>query len=646
MTNLLAPNPLIKLLKTLPRSLILLKSIQKINLTTSLLNKQACYRPAKWTGLFILPKSFWHTILTLIGFLPFLAQSAQNTANTTSNNSLKNHPSAYLAMHAQDPVHWQDWSGKVLQLAQRHQKPILISSGYFACHWCHVMQHENYQDSEAARLMNRLFINVKLDRELHPDLDDYLIDFSRDVSGKAGWPQHVLLTPQGYPFAAFGYLENQTYKQRLRQIGQLWSDRKQTLQKLAKTESVNTRVRSQSDVSQSEMQTRLKQQLAGVMDDFSGGLKGTLKFPMAPLLLSLLQNERLSENQQAWLQLTLDQMQSQHLIDHVHGGFYRYTVDPEWQVPHFEKMAYDNALLAQIYFLAAERWQNPLYLETAITTLDYLHHQLWEPKIGLFKSSQSALDLQGREGGAYLFTRSQLKQRLSKAAYAQVEQEWKLKQTPPYALGWHPRPTQNLWPEIQSALRTPKKDIPSDHKYILSWNALILSAYVTTYEQASNTKYLQMAESLGARLQTLLSQTPPPRALDQNGQSIGQATLEDYAYTLQALKALQKVAPNGQRQAAIKQLNQLALDTFYNANGWRTNVHSLLPGLSRKPALADTAIPSATAIMSCLNPALLNEQNRFFADSLRQDPIRFASYLSALECKDAAPTGFLGKSQN
>lgn len=593
-----------------------------------------------------MPKPFFHILFTFIAFTPLLAQSTENTANTALNNTLKNHPSAYLAMHAQDPVHWQDWSSQALEMAQQTQKPILISSGYFACHWCHVMQHENYQENEAAELMNRLFINVKLDRELHPDLDDYLIDFSRNVTGKAGWPQHVILTPQGYPFAAFGYLDNPAYKQRLQQIGQLWATRKPSLQDLAKSESFATLGRSETALSGQEMQTRLEQQLEGKMDDFSGGLKGSLKFPMAPLLLSLLQSERLSENQQAWLQLTLDQMQSQHLIDHVHGGFYRYTVDPEWQTPHFEKMAYDNALLAQVYFLAAERWQNPLYLQTAITTLDYLHKQLWEPKLELFKSSQSALDQQGREGGAYLFNQAQLKKRLSEAAYAQVEQEWQLNRTPPYALGWHPRPTKRLWPQIQSALQASKEEIPSDPKYIVSWNALILSAYITAYEQTLTPKYLQLAKSLGTRLQTLLSQNTPPRALDQNGQAIGQATLEDFAYTLQALHALQKVAPNSQRHAAIQHLNQVALDTFYNANGWRTNVHSLLPGLGRKPALPDTAIPSATAVMSGLNPNLLKEQNRLFADVLRQDPVRFASYLNALIHQEASPAVFLEKSRN
>lgn len=574
--------------------------------------------------------------LSAILILCGLTFSSGSFANCPAElqNGLQDHPSAYLAMHASDPVHWQPWSSQALACAQQHNRPLLISSGYFACHWCHVMQDENYTHSATAELINRHFIPVKLDRELHSDLDDYLIAFSRQITGQAGWPLHVLLTPEGYPFAAFGYLPNPDFQQRLTQIHRLWNNQQTHLTELAQQQIRQSNPLSGQTVSQDALRRAFFNALEARLDDFSGGLKGSLKFPNAPLLNALVRESSLSQTDQAWLKLTLKQMRSHHLYDHIHDGFYRYTTDPEWQHPHFEKMLYDNAQLAQLYFLATQRWPDePLYRQTAEATLNYLHNHLFDADIGLFKSSQSALDSRGREGGAYLFNAQQLQQRLSSEAFAEAYRAWQLNSPPPYELGWHPKPTTLHWNEIRAALTRSADEIPTDHKYILGWNGLMLSAYVSAYRATQHNPYLQRARQLATRLIATLGQTAPPRALDAQGQPIGAASLEDYAYVIQGLRELQAIYPERARQTSLEHLVHTAKQTFRNPLGWQTHPHLLLPGQQRQLMLADTATPSPGALLDCLDMASPVQSENRYPNEILTTPLLFASYLPPHRCR-------------
>jgi len=555
------------------------------------------------------------------------------SAQTHNGNALKNHPSPYLAMHAQDPVNWLDWSADVLQQAQTLNKPILISSGYFACHWCHVMQQENYLDPVAAQSMNQHFISVKIDRELHPDLDRYLIEFARQLTGRAGWPQHVILTPKGYPFATFGYLPNSNFRTTLENIQQSWQNQPQTIASLAQKATQNAPQKTAATIRPADFEVALLQSLEQNMDDLSGGLQGSSKFPESPLLISLLALKSLSENQQAWLELTLEQMQNQHLQDHVNGGFYRYTVDPEWQTPHFEKMGYDNALLAQIYFQAGKRFNRNDFIATANQTLGYMEAHLFNANLGLFASSQSALDSQGIEGGDYLFSKMQLQKRLSESAFNTVKQAWKLHQNPPYDLGWHPLPTNQFWPEIKAALTTPIPNIPKDSKHILSWNGLALSAYASAYQTTQNKTYLLKANALAERLITLINKTDAPRAIDENQVAIGSATLEDYAYIIRGLQDLNRTDKQESTSQTLKALNQTTQKLFLNQAGWQTNQTFLLPGQTRQVGLIDSDLPSATAILECATTHQGFSRTSRLSKSLLQTPLTYPSYLQVIKCQ-------------
>lgn len=506
------------------------------------------------------------------------------------------------------------------------------------------MQQESYLNATAAEQMNQNFIAVKLDRELHPDLDHYLIEFARSLTGRAGWPQHVVLTPQGYPFAAFGYLPTENYVATLNNIHKGWLQQPANIIKLAKQASATASNKLDQPITANEFQSRLLEAITPRMDDLSGGLTGSHKFPESPLLLTLLQIEALSENQQAWLEFTLEQMQSQHLIDHIHGGFYRYTVDPEWQIPHFEKMGYDNALITQLYFKAGQVFERKDFIETGKQTLRYMETHLYSPKIGLFASSQSALNSAGVEGGDYLFSKQQLKNRLPKPAFKHVTEAWQLNSSPPYEEGWHPMPTANYWHEIKNALQTPVTEIPKDRKHILSWNGLALSAYATAYQVTGETVYLTHASSLAKRLTHLVQQPKAPRAIDNLSTPIGLATLEDYAYIIRGLTSLkQALQPNDNSaiknatNQALQQLNSTAQTLFLNESGWQTNQTFSLPAQNREAALMDDAVPSASAILECAVTDSLMARNQLFSRNLRQTPLSYPSYLSALRCSSQEP---------
>ena len=539
----------------------------------------------------------------------FLVFAKLSISMCFAQSPLQNHPSEYLAMHAKDPVEWHLWNTATLAKAKQQNKLILVSSGYFSCHWCHVTQAELYQNPEIAKRMNQLFINIKVDRELTPEIDRQMIDFAKQTIGSAGWPQHVIYTPAGQPFAAFTFLPKEDFTNYLSNLEHLWQTQAPKIKQLADTPiPANSKTLPNTEIQNlaQDVLTSVEQQ----MDDFSGGIKGSHKFPNSPLLLSLLQQENIPAGIEEWLKLTLEQMQSQHLFDHVYGGFYRYTVDPEWQTPHFEKMLYDNAQLLEVYLRAHQKWPESDFLRTAETTLKYLNEHLYNANLKLYLGSQSALDKFGQEGGDYLWTRQALQKTLTKEEFEIVETQWQLNQSATYELGFHPKPTDKHWLSIQSKLqaRSQKQPIPTDSKAILAWNALLLSALNVASElvQSENlpagefpnlAKSTQLTKRLANRLTEIFLQPSTPRAVAwQNNQTIAlsKATLEEIAYGLKALNTIPKTISMPTHQKAIAQLESKALK-FVNKKGWRFNTDST----DYQPHIADNELPSPTAILNC-----------------------------------------------
>jgi len=534
------------------------------------------------------------------------------TTHAFANNALTNHPSAYIALHADDPINWHLWGPEALQLAQEQQKPLFISSGYFACHWCHVMHQENYKDGLVAELLNQHFISVKIDRELLPDLDDYLLNRLRAATGAAGWPLHGILTPEGHLFSGFVYQPRDTLLQTLLLLNQWWREDTEHIRTLSRPATqANEALMSRQTLLES-----LNDQLPDLLDTFEGGINQTQKFPHSPLLLSLLKKG--AEDLDEWLEITLEQMQQEHLRDHVHQGFFRYTVDPNWQEPHFEKMLYDNAQLAELFFIAGQRFQRDDFIATANETLAYVERELFSPITGLAKSSQSAIDEQGIDGGRYIWSRTQLAETLTAEQFAIANQAWQLDGPAPFETGWLPKPiAAPEWPAIREALA--HRPAITDDKQLLSWNGLLIRSYLHGFLASENPTYYHRMISLADRLQQLLQLPQPPRALNNQGQLVEYATLEDFAYTISALDDMAYYLDDDYWLEQAKTLRARAQQLFFINSQWHTSTQALLPGQSRYFDLIDLATPSSTAIMRCAEPQI--------AYSNDFQPWQYASYL-------------------
>lgn len=547
----------------------------------------------------------------LILFISFFFYSlAYSTTNqpTSYQNELYQHASPYLAMHGQDPVNWLNWQASALTKAKHENKIIMISSGYFSCHWCHVMQKNNYHDTKTAEYLNQHFISVKIDRELTPDLDRYLIDFAQKAAGHAGWPQHVFLTPEGYPFYAFTYKPNPDFLLTLNKIQNFWKHSANKVIATAKASAQPIKSQPVETINKTKFYQAFKQQLTLRMDTLSGGLKGANKFPNASILKTALLLPNSDEEISEWLITSLNQMQSQHLFDHIYGGFYRYTIDPAWQTPHFEKMLYTQAQLAEIYYIASQKYQRQDYLNTANATLAYVEQQLYHPASGLYQSSQSAVDKNQIEAADYAWTQAQLKQQLNPQELKQVAEEW-LSQPTEYQIpdkketesAWHPLPTQRYWQTIQHKLANskfkPATAIPTDTKSILGWNGLLLSAFAKAVELKQ--RPANVAEKLAISLIDNLNKTAPPRAISANNQNMGSANIQDYAYIIQGIQNWATVSQNIKLKKQADQFKQQAKTKFHTQQGWRYSDSPILPNQIGTNLIKDSAIPSPTAILDC-----------------------------------------------
>jgi uncharacterized protein len=531
-------------------------------------------------------------------------------------NALAGHASPYLALHGKDPVAWQEWSAETLARARRENKPLFVSLGYFSCHWCHVMQRESYRDPAIAALLNKHFIPVKVDRELNGALDAALLDFVQRLQGVSGWPLNAFVTPEGYPAYAVLYLPPAEFKALLTRLATNWKEHPDQLKQAAREtapahEPVRVQVPTPSLAGERE-----QAYLASVWqnaDSLQGGFSRVSKFPMAPHLARLLEiygrdrDARLG----AFLQLTLDQMARRGLRDHVNGGFFRYTVDPDWHTPHFEKMLADNAQLATVYARAAELFQRPDYRGVAFDALDFLLDTLAAPGGGYFTAT-SALDRRGREGGAYLWSTAALKKRLSPDEFALAARAWKLETAAAFPLGHLPLEQAELTPAERARLRPVlrklkaagrQRQAPVDTKINAGLNGLALTAFVRAgkgeprYEKAGRELAAFLAGHMlaqGRLIKTRAGQRVFP-----------EAELDDHAYVVAGLADYAAAYRDQAVEQPARRLAAQAWQRFFTPEGWRREETPLLATLRPEPALADGALPSASACLQSATRALL-----------------------------------------
>jgi hypothetical protein len=581
-------------------------------------------------------------------------------------NQLANHPSPYLALHGSDPVAWQEWDAETVARAKRENKLLFVSIGYYACHWCHVMQRESYKNREIAELLNRDFIPVKVDRELNTGLDDALQEFSARLLQISGWPLNAFVTPEGYPVYVVLYAPPQDFQKLLARLGERWKTDSAGVRKLAQ-EAVPAgkqefKRQAVSPAQQARWESGFLQQVRAEMDELRGGFGQVSKFPMAPQLALALELEaaRPDAKLEAFLRLTLDQMAARGLMDHVNGGFFRYTTDPGWETPHFEKMLYDNAQLARIYLRAAQVLNEPRYRSVALGAVDFMLDTLAAADGG-FYASTSAVDEQGREGAYYLWSKDEIKPHLSNAEFAAVRRVWKLDAAAPFDLGHLPgewlAPTRPERPLLQSAankLRQARKGqpLPRDDKRNAGLNGLALSALAAAmrteprYRAAAANTYRFLREQM-------MSSAGLYKSMAKGKKLVG-AELEDYAYVAQGLLDYAEAAADEQARKDALMLVKAAWQQFATEEGWRREKQALLATVRPEPALADGPVhsPSAVLILTTLrlnDPALnarAQEALQWYAAAMGRDPFSYPSqiaafrkYLSSLPAPQPAAAG-------
>lgn len=594
---------------------------------------------------------FYQTKLLLIAFLTILpvlnsSIAAQNNdGKTPLRNVMKGHGSPYLRLHQNDPVAWQSWGAEVTRRAKVENKMIFISIGYFSCHWCHVMQRESFSDQAVAKALNKHFIPVKVDRELNPALDAYLIEFVQRTRGTAGWPLNVIVSSEGYPIIGITYLPKDRFRKMLAQVTKLWGENqdfiKQTARQAAeqlRTEKTLKRVDLKRGM-EKRYSASFAQQAIGIIDELSGGFGDQSKFPMAPQLDGLLSvyermpNESIGE----YIQLTLDQMATQGLRDHIGGGFFRYTVDPTWQTPHFEKMLYDNASLSLIYMRAAQLFNRRDYAAVARETLNFLNRE-FKTRDGALIASLSAVDDKDVEGGYYLWEETTLRGLLNEAEYDVVHLLWGMENKASFEAGYLPKQTNspdavadNLGIPVDQVMQTLAKAqqklfkvrksrvVPRDTKQLAAWNGLALQAFVAGARQEKGSKFKDAAKDIRDYLVNVLWDGKILRRAINNKGSLGKETLEDYVFSAQGLWQWYQLTGDKKDLQLVEQWVTIAWQRFYDNTGWRLSDGSLLPQNFGEDIIKDAPLPSPSAALVQLSIELIRQNKSSFKQSKQLD---------------------------
>jgi uncharacterized protein YyaL (SSP411 family) len=438
-------------------------------------------------------------------------------------NRLAQETSPYLLQHADNPVDWHPWGEEALGRARAEGKPLLVSIGYSACHWCHVMERESFADEATAAVMNELFVNVKVDREERPDVDAVYMDAVIALTGQGGWPLTVFLTPDGEPFFGGTYFPPEprhglpSFRQVLRAVADAYRERPEDV--AAQADALVTALRRSAEAQPSReplteaLLAEAEAVLLRQLDPRWGGFGHAPKFPPASVLEFLLRRRALEP-----VRLTLDRMAAGGMYDLVGGGFHRYSVDAQWLVPHFEKMLYDNALLVPPYLHAWVLTGEERYREVAEQTLEYMLRELWLP-IGGFASSQDA-DTDGVEGLTYTWTAGE-------GAPDELLQPFEHGRS--ILRGELDEATRARLLEIRD--RRPQPAL--DDKIIASWNGLALAALAEGARRLERSDFLAAARELGE----LLVAEPLWRTM-RDGRAKYPAYLDDYANVAHGLYEL------------------------------------------------------------------------------------------------------------
>ncbi|PWT96737.1 MAG: thioredoxin domain-containing protein [Candidatus Melainabacteria bacterium] len=559
---------------------------------------------------------------------------------TQTKNRLAGETSTYLLQHAGNPVDWYPWGEEALRRARSEDKPILLSIGYAACHWCHVMEHESFENPETAKIMNEHFVCIKVDREERTDLDDIYMKAVQLMTGHGGWPMTVFLTPELKPFFGGTYFPSQdrhglpSFERVLIGVNEAWKTKRKEIEESAQDitkhlvtmddlVSLTERSKQDTEIKQKELILAAAQKMLASFDNRFGGFGSAPKFPHSFSLdlgmrcQSHLTDEKpsLKESFSEMVEKTLDCMAYGGINDQIGGGFARYSVDRQWLVPHFEKMLYDNALLSSLYFDGYSLTGREYWKQVGEGVLHFVSRELSSSHGGFYSSLDA--DSEGVEGKYYLFTLGEIEQILGSDAafFCQIYGASKqgnfehesnilhLSDSPEALAGKHKMTVEALWQKLtplkEKVLAARQKRVPPgrDEKVLTSWNSLMASSFIKGYEITGNDKYLKTAKAtVNFILKEMVIKERLMRTWGQ-GKAKLNGYLDDYTYFTQTL--LDLAGADGDSLWLTKAIffAEATLKHFSDGQGglfYTSDDHESL--LARPRSHFDSSVPSGTSV--------------------------------------------------
>ncbi len=601
----------------------------------------------------------------------------ENVKSTEHTNKLVNETSPYLLQHAHNPVDWYPWSMEALERAKREDKPIFLSIGYSACHWCHVMERESFENEAIAAIMNEHFVCIKVDREERPDLDEIYMNAVQMMTGSGGWPLNVFLTPDLKPFYGGTYFPPENgrgmpaFPRVLLSVAETYREKRQDVERSATniTEAITTALQgpaeAKTDLLDERIIERAANQLRGEFDTQWGGFSIAPKFPPSASISLLLRHHRRTGDAYAldMATTTLDRMAYGGMYDQLGGGFHRYAVDREWLVPHFEKMLYDNAQLAEVYIEAYQLTGKPLYLRIAGETLDYVLREMTDDTGG-FHSAQDA-DSEGEEGKYYVWTLEEVNEILGSedgalfSRYYGVTDEGNFEgcnilhvprdpevfaEQAGVGLEELARRLDGMGRKLL-AVRADRVPPGKDDKILADWNGLMISAFARGARVLDSKTYRTAAERAAAFVLGSMRTNGRLQHTYRSGSGTVDALLDDYAFLIMALLDLYEATFDVAWVEEATDLAEEMVRLFWDADGggFYTTPAGKADVLVRSKGAYDSAVPSgnSVAVHALLRLARLTDKKEYsekaektlqvFSSAMDRSPRAFVRLLGSLD---------------
>ncbi|MFX1363836.1 MAG: thioredoxin domain-containing protein [Promethearchaeota archaeon] len=588
-------------------------------------------------------------------------------------NHLSNEKSPYLIQHAKNPVDWYPWGEEAFNKAQKEKKPIFLSIGYSTCHWCHVMAHESFEDEDIAELMNEIFVSIKVDREERPDIDKIYMTICQLMTGSGGWPLTIIMTPDKKPFFAGTYFSKKTRFGRIglidliKRIKELWINQRSEL--INSAEKITFRLQNIDQESPGEKlsETHLNksfQQLLAQYDSIHSGFGSRPKFPTPHNLIFLLRYWKRTNNKKAleMVENTLLEMRKGGIYDHIGFGFHRYSTDSKWLVPHFEKMLYDQALIAIAYIETYQATKKTIYKRTAQEILEYVLRDMISSEGGFYSAEDA--DSEGEEGKFYLWSQKELENILGKEELELVTRIFNIEQTGNFleeSIG--KKNGRNIFHlksfpdgEVEKKIRNIRRRLfnfrekrihpHKDDKILTDWNGLMIVALAKAGKAFQEIEYLKIAKNTVSFLLSHLREANG-RILHRykDGTSEIEGYLDDYVFFIWGLIELYETTFNTFYLKTALELHKIQVEDFWDEfiGGFYFTSKTSKRLLTRQKEIYDGAIPSGNSIamLNLLRLSYITGDHELeekaeilssvFAEKVKANPLAYTQFLVAID---------------